>query len=326
MFHEGMNQPAQPPLLLLLVGLPPTPSSLRVRIWRRLRSLGAVALKRSAYLLPDTPERYEDFQWLAQEIQREGGDATLVRVQQIENLGPAEVQRLFHEPRDADYKQLAVRYRKVLQSLERKSAATGGRVQDELARLAKDHRRVRDIDFFDAPGGAEVRRLEEVIAMRTRRPETTRRVESPAPALDLGTLRGRRWVTRPRPHVDRIASAWLIKRFIDPTAEFLFTPPADFPDDAIPFDAPGVELTHHGEDCTFETLVKRARLKDRRLTRLAEVVHEADLRDGKYPHEEARGIDVAIRALLAASPDDRQVLAQGMALFEGLYATTPRKG
>src|SRR5947208_12970849 len=104
-------------LLLLLVGLPPTPSSLRVRIWRRLRSLGAVALKRSAYLLPDTPERYEDFQWLAQEIQREGGDATLMRVQQIENLGRADVLRLFHEPRDGEYRQLALRYRKVLQGL-----------------------------------------------------------------------------------------------------------------------------------------------------------------------------------------------------------------
>jgi len=316
----------QPALLLLLVGLPPTPSSLRVRIWRRLRSLGAVPLKRSAYLLPDTPERYEDFQWLAQEIQREGGDATLVRVQQIENLAPADVLRLFHEPRDVDYQQLAARYRKLLQALERKSAAAGARVQEEQARLSKDHQRVRDVDFFDAPGGAEVRRLEEVIAMRTRRPETARRVETPAPALDLAALRGRRWVTRPRPHVDRIASAWLIKRFIDTTAEFVFAPPAEFPKDAIPFDAPGVELTHHGEDCTFETLVKRARLRDRRVARLAEVVHEADLRDGKFRHEEARGIDVAVRALLAASPDDHQVLAQGMALFEGLYVTTSRKG
>ena len=316
----------QPALLLLLVGLPPTPSSLRVRIWRRLRSLGAVPLKRSAYLLPDTPERYEDFQWLAQEIQREGGDATLVRVQQIENLAPADVLRLFHEPRDVDYQQLAARYRKLLQALERKSAAAGARVQEELARLSKDHQRVRDVDFFGAPGGAEVRRLEEVIAMRTRRPETARRVETPAPALDLAALRGRRWVTRPRPHVDRIASAWLIKRFIDTTAEFVFAPPAEFPKDAIPFDAPGVELTHHGEDCTFETLVKRARLRDRRVARLAEVVHEADLRDGKFRHEEARGIDVAVRALLAASPDDHQVLAQGMALFEGLYVTTSRKG
>jgi hypothetical protein len=312
-------------LLLLLVGLPPTPSSLRVRVWRRLRSLGAVPLKRSAYLLPDTPERYEDFQWLAQEIQREGGEATLIRVQQIENVTHEDVRQLFHEPRDQDYRQLAARYRKVLQSLDRKSAAKSVRVQEEVARLVKDHQRIRDIDFFDARGGAEVRRLEEAIAMRTRRPESARRDAAPAPTLDLTKLRGRRWVTRPRPHIDRIASAWLIKRFIDTEAEFVFARPAEFPRDAIPFDAPGVELSHQGEDCTFETLVKRARLRDRRLVRLAEVVHEADLRDGKYPHEEARGIDVAVRALLAASPDDHVVLAQGMALFEGLYATTSRK-
>jgi hypothetical protein len=310
-------------LLLLLVGVPPTPSSLRVRVWRRLRSLGAVALKRSAYLLPDTPERYEDFQWLAQEIQREGGEATLIRVQQIENVSHDDVLRVFHAPRDQDYRQLAVRYRKLLQSLDKKSAAKSARVQAALGRLAKDHQRIRDIDFFDARGGAEVRRLEEAIAMRTRRPETPRREAQPT--LDLTKLRGRRWVTRPRPHIDRIGSAWLIKRFIDTNATFVFASPADFPKDAVPFDAPGVELSHQGEDCTFETLVKRARLRDRRLVRLAEVIHEADLRDGKFPHEEARGIDVAVRALLAATADDHQVLAQGMTLFEGLYATTSRK-
>ena len=309
--------------LLLLVGVPPTPSSLRVRVWRRLRSLGAVPLKRSAYLLPDTPERYEDFQWLAQEVQREGGDATLVRVQQIENMTDADVFRLFHEPRDQDYRQLAARYRKLLQSLDKKKAKNA-RVQEELTRLSKDHQRIRDIDFFGAPGGAEVRRLEEAIAMRTRRPETPR--PEPKPTLDLTKLRGRTWVTRPRPHVDRIASAWLIRRFIDPEATFVFAPPAEFPADAIPFDAPNVELTHYGEDCTFETLVKRARLRDRRLARLAEIVHEADLRDGKYVHEEARGIDAAIRGFLAASPDDHRVLEHGFALFEGLYTTTAKKG
>src|SRR5678816_3978175 len=125
LFHRGMSST----LLLLLVGLPPSPSSLRVRVWRRLRSLGAVPLKRSAYLLPDTPERYEDFQWLAQEIQREGGDATLIRVQQIENMRPEQVQRLFHEPRDHDYRQLAARYRKALQRLDRKSGAKSERAQ-----------------------------------------------------------------------------------------------------------------------------------------------------------------------------------------------------
>src|SRR6185503_2693849 len=277
----------------------------------------------SAYLLPDTPDRYEDFQWLAQEIQRDGGDATLIRVEQIENVSPADVLQLFHEPRDRDYRQLSVRYRKLLQNLDRKSEAARARTHGELARLSKDHQRIRDIDFFGAPGGAEVRRLEEAIAMRTRRPESAR--SEPIPTLDLTKLRGRRWVTRPRPHVDRVASAWLIKRFIDPDAVFVFAPPAEFPKDAIAFDAPGVELTHYGEDCTFETLIKRARLRDRRLVRLAELVHEADLRDGKYPNEEARGIDVAIRALLAASPDDHQVLAQGMSMFEGLYATTSKK-
>ena len=230
------------------------------------------------------------------------------------------MRRLFHEPRDQDYRQLATRYRKVLQSLDRKSAASGARAAEELARLTRDHQRIRDIDFFGAPGGAEVRRLEEAMTMRARRPESPRR-EEPA-ALDLATLRGRRWVTRPRPHIDRIASAWLIRRFIDPQAEFVFAAPGEFPADAIPFDTPGVELSHQGEDCTFETLLRRARLRDRRLRRLAEVVHEADLRDGKYPHEEARGLDLAIRALLAASPDDHQVLAQGITLCEGLYATT----
>jgi len=237
MFHEGM-EPAT--LLLLLVGVPPTPSSLRVRVWRRLRALGAVPLKRTAYLLPDTPERYEDFQWLAQEIQREGGDATLIRVQQIENVSQGDVLRLFHEPRDHDYRQLAARYRKVLKKLERKSSAKS--TQEELARLAKDHQRIRDVDFFGATGGAEVRRLEEVVAMRTRRPEPVRREDRPT--LDLTKLKGRRWVTRPRPHIDRIASAWLIKRFIDPDAQFVFAPPAEFPRDAIPFDAPGVSSGH----------------------------------------------------------------------------------
>jgi ChrB-like protein len=154
MFHHGnMSQK----LLLLLVAVPPTPSSVRVRIWRRLRALGAVALKRSAYLLPDTTERYDEFRSLSREIVRDGGEATMIRVHEIENLSHAEVLRLFHQPRDRDYEQLAVRYRKLLQ--QKKSAARSARLREELARLAKEHQRIRDIDFFGAPGGAEVRRL-----------------------------------------------------------------------------------------------------------------------------------------------------------------------
>jgi hypothetical protein len=292
---------------------------LRVRVWRRLRAIGAVALKRTVHLLPDTPDHYELFQWLAQEIQRAGGEATLLRVEQIENMSSGEVVQLFHEARNADYRQLGGRYRKLLQSLDRKSAATNPRVLTELTQLQRDYEKLRELDFFEAPAGAEVERLREAIDMRTRPSEEPKRGKK-AEAASLGDLRGRQWVTRRRPHVDRIASAWLIKRFIDPEATFAFADPPDFPTNAIPFDTPGAELSHVGDDCTFETLLKRAGLRDRRLTRLAEIVHEADLRDGKYPRDEARGIDLVIRGLLAAHLDDHDVLTHGLALFEGLYA------
>ena len=310
-------------LLLLIVSLPPNPSSLRVRVWRRLRAVGAVALKRTVYLLPDTPDHYEHFQWLTQEIQREGGEATLLRVEQIENMSPQDVIRLFHEAREPEFRRLAGRYRKLLQNLDRKSASTSKRVQADLAQLEREYEKLRELDFFDAPTGAEVERLREAIAMRTRPSEEPRRREKTMG--DLRELRGRQWITRRRPHVDRLASAWLIKRFIDPEATFLFADPKEFPSGAIPFDAPGAEFSHVGEDCTFETLLKRAGLRDRRLTRLAEIVHEADLRDGKFPRDEARGIDLVIRGLLAANADDHQVLEHGLALFEGLYTGASRK-
>ena len=310
-------------LLLLIVSLPPNPSSLRVRVWRRLRAVGAVALKRTVYLLPDTPDHYEHFQWLTQEIQREGGEATLLRIEQIESMSPQDVIRLFHEAREPEFRRLAGRYRKLLLSLDRKSETTRPRVQAELAQLEKEYEKLHEIDFFDAPTGAEVERLREAIAMRTRPSEEPRRREKVTG--DLRELRGRQWITRRRPHVDRLASAWLIKRFIDPEATFLFADPKDFPTGAIPFDTPGAEFSHVGEDCTFETLLKRSGLRDRRLTRLAEIVHEADLRDGKFPRDEARGIDLVIRGFLAANADDHQVLEHGLALFEGLYTGASRK-
>jgi hypothetical protein len=278
-----------------------------------------VALKNSVYLLPFTPENYEQFHWLTQEVQKDGGEATLLKVDRIENLKPAEVIRLFQEARDLDYRRLAERYGRLLRALDRKPTGRSvARWDEELGRLARDLERVSEIDFFDASGYREVERLKETIERRLRppgEPAASSRAETP-----LDALRGRRWVTRPRPHVDRIASAWLIKRFVDPEAEFLFAPPEEFPADAIAFDAPGAEFSHRGEDCTFETLAKRAGLRDRRLAQLAEIVHEADLRDQKFHRDEARGIDLATRGFLAALKDDHQVLVHGMTLFDGLYA------
>lgn len=306
--------------LLLIVSVPPEPSSLRVRIWRKLQALGAVALKNSVYLLPFTPENYEQFQWLAQEVPKSGGEATLLKVDRIENMRVDDVIRLFHKARDRGYRPLAERYRKLLASLDRKATgATASRRNEELARLARELERLREIDFFDAPSYQEVKRLKETIEMRLHPPSAG---GAPGTAeIPLDSLKGRRWVTRPRPHVDRIASAWLIKRFVDLEAEFLFAPPEEFPAEAIPFDAMGAEFGHHGEDCTFETILKRCGLRDRRLGQLAEIVHEVDLRDQKFHRDEARGFDLAIRGLLAALKDDQQVLAHGMTLFDGLYAT-----
>ena len=125
--------------------------------------------------------------------------------------------------------------------------------------------------------------------------------------------------------MDRIASAWLIKRFIDAGAEFLFAPAEDLPADAIAFDVAGAEFGHHGEDCTFETLLRRSGLRDRKLSAIAEIVHEADLRDQKYARDEARGLDLALRGLLSAIKDDHEALAYGMTLFDGLYATIGEK-
>jgi hypothetical protein len=297
--------------LLLLLSLPPRPSSLRVRAWRRLRALGAVPLRSGAYLLPDSPDRYEQFQWLAQEIQRDGGEATLLRVDRIENMPQADVVRLFQEVRNQDYAALAERYRRLLRGAR-------PRLAEELARLARERDRLGEIDFFEAPGRLEVERAREAVEARAASGRV--RPTGAAPPLDLAALRGRRWVTRPRPHVDRIASAWLIKRFVDPAAEFVFAAPDQVPPDAIPFDMAGVEFGHHGEDCTFETLLRRTGLRDRKLAILAEIVHEVDIKDGTFAREEARGIDLVLRGLLSAIKDDHEALAQGLTLFDGLYA------
>lgn len=285
-------------------------------MWRKLRALGAVPLRKSVYLLPPTPDNFERFQWLSQEVQKDGGEATFLSVENVENMKRAEVIRLFQQVRDQDYRALVERYRKLARGLDRKTPVRStSRRNEELTRLARELERIREIDFFDAPGYHEAKRLQETIEMRLHPGQA----DTPAADLPMDALKGRRWVTRPRPHVDRIGSAWLIKRFIDPDAEFVFAPSKDFPPDAIPFDSAGVEFGHQGEDCTFETLVKRLGQGDRRLTHLAEIVHEVDLKDQKFPRDEARGVDLAIRGLLATFKDDQEVLTHGMVLFDGLY-------
>jgi len=143
---------------VLIVSLPREPSSLRVRAWRRLKALGALALKNGVYVLPAANETVEQFQWLSQEVQRDGGEATLLRVERIENMPDDEIVRRFREARDADYRALTERYRRLLRTAER---SRGLRAVDEAARLGRELGRLREIDYFDAPAGRETARMKE---------------------------------------------------------------------------------------------------------------------------------------------------------------------
>lgn len=323
--------------LVLIYTLPPEAGSSRVRIWRKLKRLGAVSLRNSAYLLPFGEERYEIAQWLCQEIQRAEGEATLLKVERIENLSDNEVAELFRRARNEDYAGLTKAGHAWLERLEDlpKDKATQEAVAlaDELKALEKQVTELQEIDYFHAAG----RRETEATLTRCRvalrellgRKDST--VTRESKVLKPEAFRGKTWVARPRPHVDRIASAWAIRRFIDPQATFAFAPKSDRIKGGIPFDYPGVEFGHQGEDCTFETLLKRFGLKDRALRALAEIVHDADLKDAKFGRDEAKGIDVVLKGLATTNPDDQVLLTQGMLIFDALHASIagsgmPRRG
>ena len=314
--------------LTLLMSLPPTPTRHRVGVWRKLQRMGAVRLRSAGWILPETPETTELFQWLVQEIQGFQGEVTLLRVDRVETMNDDAITALFHQARGVEYQAVVQGCREILAQLDRYRTSHRGPAATLRARLdglKRELDRIESIDYLKAPAGQRARTLWETTAKRLRAAETR---PSPVKSRHPAALppRGSTWVTRPRPHIDRIASAWLIKRFCDPDARFAFADAADAARKGIPFDVLGADFGHHGEDCTFETLVKRFGLKDRRVKVVAEIVHEADLHDGKFTRHESPGVDLAIRALAEATPDDHELLERGMAIFDGLYTVLKQKG
>jgi hypothetical protein len=313
--------------LTLLTTLPPTPTRHRVGVWRKLQRMGAVRLRGAGWILPETQETTERFQWLVQEIQSVRGEATLLRVDRIDTMTDAEMATLFHKARAPEYQAVIHGCRDILRHLDRYHGNHRRpivQLRGKLDALKRELDRVQAIDYLKAPLGGRARSLWETTAKRLRAIETRPRASAGRHRASLPP-RGSTWVTRPRPHIDRIASAWLIKRFCDPDATFAFADAADAARKGIPFDVLGADFGHHGEDCTFETLVKRFGIKDRRVNVLAEIVHEADLHDGKFTRHEAAGLDLAINGLVEATADDDDLLARGMEIFEGLYAVLKQK-
>src|SRR6266545_2954942 len=232
--------------LLLLYGLPTHQSAGRVSLWRKLKKFGAIQLKTSAYVLPDAPLHFERFQWLAKQVRDGGGDATLIRVTEVDGLSGEEIAHLFNKTRAVDY---AALNRSISDFLSRKRKPMSG--TDAVETFRQQFNVIREIDYFDCAAAHDaetmLKRLESSLNPKTRH----------VTKLDPKKFLGKTWVTRSRPEIDRVSSAWLIRRFIDPKAKFVFARTPQLAPGAIPYDMLDVEFTHHGEDCTFETLVSR---------------------------------------------------------------------
>jgi hypothetical protein len=308
--------------MLLIHQIPPTPAYLRVKVGRHLARIGAVAIKNSVYALPHGEETQEDLQWVLGEIVKGGGDGSIVEARFVEGLTDGQVIELFQGAREADYRELAEAVRAALAALPGDEALPGPRRPE----LARQHARLRQragelaaIDFFGAPGREVV---EGLLSGLEARMVTIEGSEPSRPTLEPSAHRGRTWVTRAGIKVDRMASAWLIRRFIDPEARFKFVPAKGYRPDAgeLRFDMFEAEFTHEGELCTFEVLVRRFGLADPGLQAIAEIVHDIDVKDARYGREEAPGIGQLVAGIAAAHADDEARLARGAALFDDLYA------
>jgi len=305
--------------LFLLFNLPAKHTSERVKVWRRLKKFGAVQLKTSTYVLPDEPVHYERFQWLAKEIDDGGGEATLVRVKDIEGMPYAAVVALFNEARVREYEEIVEPLTRLTK--ERKARKmTSDAFEGELGKLGRRFQEIQEIDYFQSTRGEDLRALfqkAESLGAPKKKPETKAR-------LRVEDFRGKTWVTRPRPEVDRVGSAWLITKFIDPGAKFVFAnTPAAAPE-AIPYDMFEVEFSHHADSCTFETLIERFAIRDRAVLRIAELIHDADLEDDKFHRVEGFGVEQIFKGWAKQGLTDEQILSKGFECFDGLYALFKR--
>jgi hypothetical protein len=299
--------------LLLLFSLPTNRNTERVAVWRRLKRMGALQIKTSTYLLPDEPAQYEQFQWLAQQIRDYGGESTLVRAQEIEGQTREKVVAMFNESRAKDYAVL----RKTLQSfITRQPKMDSEDAASELERLTRQFRGIREVDFFDSARGHDV-------AMLLRRAEGPKRSRQLEP-LDAKKYQGRTWLTRPRPEIDRVGSAWLISKFIDHKPRFVFAAKPEAVPNAIPFDMLDAEFSHHGDCCTFETLVKRFALSDKSVVKIGEMIHDADLDDARFQRVEAVGIDRVLKGWAKEGLPDEEILRRGFQCFDALHTFLQR--
>ncbi len=300
--------------LALLHQLPAKPPYLRVKVWRRLQAIGAVPLKNAVHVLPLRGESEAAFRELLDEIVGSGGEAILIEAALVAGLSDSDLRALFDAARDADYEEIAQAARNLLD--------TGPATGTEIERLQKRLIEVERLDFFGAHGrqaaGAALRELD---AQRYAHPDISRSDAADTP--DPATLTNRIWVTRRGVHVDRIACAWLIRRFIDPDAVFSFVDGKNHVagHGELRFDMADAEFTHEGDCCSFETFIARVGLEeDSALVAIGEMIHELDIGDGKFDRPEALGLGAMLSGICASTDDDLDRIAKGSEALDQFHA------
>ena len=306
--------------VLLVHSIPPNPPYLRAKVMRRLTQLGALALKRSTYLLPTSESALEDFQWLRQEIEADGGEAWVLDAQFVGGLSHDEIRERFRTIRATEYRALSADARSLLERLRGSSSTPADAIEADRRRLRRRFSAAQQIDFFHADGRDELEALMSTID-RLSQPAAAK---TSAHGLTREDLRARTWITRRGVKVDRMASAWLIRRFIDPAATFAFVAPDDAPPIAngVRFDMFDGEFTHDGNRCTFEVLLDiSGRTTDPGLVALGQIVHDIDLREERYQRPETAGVSALVDGLVARFDDDHRRLGESAPLFDTLYAS-----
>jgi len=313
--------------LLIFYSVPSHPVSNRMKIWRKLAKAGAVQLKGAVYILPATDEHEEFFQWLIGEVKSMGGDGAFIRSALIQAMDEADIRELFLSQAEQEYRG----FERDLETLERKvQSIRKGAKHDENARLA-DHagklaKELEDIhrrDFFSAALGSEM--TKRMQTLKTAIKGLGGRGAEPTGSISpkrIADYEGRTWLTRKKPFIDRMASAWLIRRFVDAKAAFKFISESDLASidgKAETFDIRGGAFTHVGDLCTFEVLVKSFGIRDKTVRKIAEIVHDLDVKDDKYGNPEATGVEEILIGIRKTTKNDGDALDRGMAVFEMLY-------
>lgn len=294
--------------IMLMFNLPAKQASQRVEVWRKLKRYGALPLDSGGYLLPNTRQTLEQFEWLAVTIRKFKGQASVLRVQSVDDRPDDELKRNFVDARSKDYEQLQSELKKALRSSKRPVGTVG--------RIRKRFSDITAIDFFNSP----VRSRVEAMLARTEEMETPMTNTQRNAQRARKEYLNRTWITRPRPGIDRVSSAWLISHFIDKHAKFVFDYDSARQPKAVPFDMfHGGGFGHRGDDCTFETLCQEFQIRDRKIQAIAQIVHDADLEDEKFGRNEGAGLDRVLVGWAKQNVSDEELLRRGMQLIEGLY-------